>query len=64
MDKVNLNHVSKLMELYKYIIKNYNNNSLLYIKINNKYIKLNHDKIRAWNQVINKGKVTIKKPHV
>ena len=63
MDRADLNHVSKLMELHECIAGSCNNNSLPCVKIDDEHVKLNHDEVGAWSRAINKGKATMEKPH-
>jgi hypothetical protein len=63
MDKAELNHVPKLLELHECVASSCRNNTMPCIKIGEEYVKFNHKQVSAWNRAITKGKATLAVPH-
>jgi hypothetical protein len=63
IDKTELNHVSKLLELHECVASSCRNNTMPCVKVGEEHVKLNHEQVGAWSRAINKGKATMEKPH-
>ena len=63
VDKAELNHVAKLIELHECLAASCRNNSLPCVKVGEEHIKLNHEQVGAWSRAINKGRATLERPH-
>jgi hypothetical protein len=63
MDKSELNHVPKLLELHECVASSCRNHTMPCVKVGEEHVRLNHEQVSAWSRAITKGKATPAKPH-